>query len=71
MYEYDLTTEAGKDYQVARVGSDIEEILPDNASAAVATYDLNGRPATPEGKGIYLEKEDKNGQSTYRKVLKR
>jgi hypothetical protein len=56
---------------VARVGSGIEEIHSGKASSAVATYDLNGRPATSEGKGIYLEKEDKNGQSTYRKVLKR
>jgi alpha-L-fucosidase 2 len=71
VYEYDLSTEAGKDYQVARVGSDIEEIHSDRASSAVATYDLNGIPVTSEGKGIYLEKEDKNGQSTYRKVLKR
>jgi hypothetical protein len=71
VYEYDLTTEAGKEYQVARVGSDIEDIQSSvPASSAVSTYDLNGIPAT-SSKGIQLQRENKKGQSTYRKILKR
>ena len=71
VYEYDITTEAGKDYQVAPVGSAIkapQSSIP--TSSNVSSYDLNGRPAT-SAKGIYLERKNKNGQATYRKVLRR
>ena len=70
VYEYDLTTEAGKDYLVAQVGTGIDDVQSETFPSAISTYDMNGLPAISTGKGIYLEREN-NHKKTYRKILKR
>ena len=55
VYEYDLTTEAGKDYQVARVGSDINSV--DSGQLTVDSwYTLSGvkLKGKPTEKGAYI-----------------
>ena len=55
VYEYDLTTEAGKDYQVARVGSDINSV--DSGEMTVDSwYTLSGvkLEGKPTEKGAYI-----------------
>ena len=55
VYEYDLTTEAGKDYQVARVGSDINSV--DSGQLTVDSwYTLSGvkLEGKPTEKGAYI-----------------
>ncbi len=55
VYEYDLTTEAGKEYQVARVGSDINSV--DSGEMTVDSwYTLSGvkLEGKPTEKGAYI-----------------
>ena len=55
VYEYDLSTEAGKDYQVARVGSDINSV--DSGEMTVDSwYTLSGVKlgGKPTEKGAYI-----------------
>ena len=55
VYEYDLSTEAGKDYQVARVGSDINSV--DSGEMTVDSwYTLSGvkLEGKPTEKGAYI-----------------
>ena len=55
VYEYDLSTEAGKDYQVARVGSDIKSV--DSGEMTVDSwYTLSGvkLEGKPTEKGAYI-----------------
>jgi alpha-L-fucosidase 2 len=71
VYEYDLNTEAGQDYSVYLSGSsasiDLPEANPKNE--ALASYDLCGRLATVQSKGIRIQKEKKNGKIHYSKII--
>ena len=55
VYEYDLSTEAGKDYLVAQVGTAIEEVQATTPSSSISTYDMSGRPASSDAKGILIK----------------
>ena len=76
VYEYDLETEAGGEYQVYQQGTGIDAIEGQGARCKgqdvnCQLYDLSGKPTKDEGKGIYIERTNKNGKQINRKIWKR
>jgi alpha-L-fucosidase 2 len=60
VYEYDLQTEAGKDYHVGLIGTGIEELDVDKDHLGVmrtSYYDVSGRAVSQEAKGIIIERQ--------------
>jgi len=55
VYEYDLSTEAGKDYLVAQVGTGIDNVKVAESSSSISSYDLSGRPASSNSKGVLIK----------------
>jgi alpha-L-fucosidase 2 len=63
VYEYDLQTEAGKDYLIGQIGTRIEETLSDSPSMGRGLFNLQGQrisissdPSAPSAlpKGVYI-----------------
>jgi len=67
VYEYDLNTEAGKDYEVYLTGTSISNISAEPTQNATSPIDLNGRAIGKDTKGIVIEKRDGKYQKVFRK----
>ncbi len=71
VYEYDVQTVPGGVYHFYKKGTvGISGTTADNKVYSMASYDLQGRPATKATKGIVIERETNNGETRYNKILK-
>jgi len=72
VYEYDLETEAGKEYEVYLYGvTAIDDVNADTDESSTSYSDINGRQVNNSAKGIVIEKTSNGKKASYRKVLRK
>ena len=71
VYEYDVKTTPGGEYHFYQKGTAGIDLLNAPESNSVTYYDLQGRSASKETRGILIEKRSQNGKSTSRKIIRR